>query len=63
MSGGYDVTQPSARRTEESNVELREEAGDWHTFADRFDELEQNIERVLRGKHDQIRLALVGLVA
>ena len=40
-------------------MELREEAGDWHVFADRFDALEHNIERVLRGKHDQIRLVLL----
>ncbi len=44
-------------------MEVREETGDWQIFADRFDALEQNIERVLRGKHDQIRLALVVLVA
>jgi MoxR-like ATPase len=60
---GYDVTQPEASRTEEIGLELREEARDWHAFADRFDALEHNIERVLRGKHDQIRLALVALVA
>jgi MoxR-like ATPase len=44
-------------------VELRHEAGDRNLFADRFDALEQNIERVLRGKHEQIRLALVTLIA
>jgi MoxR-like ATPase len=44
-------------------VELREEARDPHAFVERFDALEQNIERVVRGKHDQIRLALVALVA
>jgi MoxR-like ATPase len=44
-------------------VELRQEAGDWHVFADRFDALERNVERVLRGKHDPIRLALVALIA
>jgi MoxR-like ATPase len=44
-------------------VEVREGARDWQTFADRFGALEQNVERVLRGKHDQIRLALVGLIA
>jgi MoxR-like ATPase len=49
--------------TEANHVELRQEAGDWHVFADRFDALEQNVERVLRGKHEQIRLALVGLIA
>jgi MoxR-like ATPase len=60
---GYDVTQPPAQRIEEIGLELREEARDWHAFADRFEELEHNVERVLRGKHDQIRLALVGLIA
>src|SRR4051812_4514136 len=74
---GYDVTQPSRRtpagrprdaegrleRTEVVVVELREEARDPQAFADRFDALEHNIERVVRGKHEQIRLALVALVA
>ena len=44
-------------------MELREEARDPQAFAERFDTLEHNIERVVRGKHDQIRLALVALVA
>ncbi len=44
-------------------VELREEARDPQAFADRFDALEHNIERIVRGKHDQIRLALVALIA
>ena len=44
-------------------MELREEARDWQAFGDRFDILERNIERVVRGKHDQIRLALVALIA
>ena len=44
-------------------MELREEARDWQSFGDRFQALEDNIEKVVRGKHDQIRLALVGLVA
>jgi MoxR-like ATPase len=44
-------------------VELREEARDPQAFAERFDALEHNIERVVRGKHDQIRLALVALIA
>src|SRR6476659_244741 len=63
---GYDVTQPSqgtAERTEEAVVELREEARDPQAFAERFEALEHNIEHVVRGKHDQIRLALVALVA
>src|SRR5262245_42145607 len=63
---GYDVTQPSlgtSEGTEAVVVELREDARDPQAFADRFDELEHNIERVVRGKHEQIRLALVALVA
>src|SRR5262245_13004094 len=63
---GYDVTQPSrgaAERTEVVVVELREEARDPQVFAERFDALEHNIEGVVRGKHEQIRLALVALVA
>jgi MoxR-like ATPase len=44
-------------------VEVREGARDWAAFADRFTALEHNVELVLRGKHQQIRLALVGLVA
>jgi MoxR-like ATPase len=44
-------------------LELREEARDWQSFGDRFQALGDNIEKVVRGKHAQIRLALVGLVA
>jgi MoxR-like ATPase len=44
-------------------VELREDARDWQEFGDRFTALEQNVEKVVRGKHHQIRLALVALVA
>ena len=50
-------------RTRGFRLELREEARDWQSFGDRFHALEDNIEKVVRGKHDQIRLALVGLVA
>jgi MoxR-like ATPase len=46
-----------------ARVEVREGARDWQAFADRFSALEHNVEKVLRGKHQQIRLALVGLVA
>ena len=66
MQRGYDVTQPTqgtaeptAERTEDVVVELREEARDPQAFAEQFDALEHNIERIVRGKHDQIRLALV----
>ena len=70
MQRGYDVTQPTqgtaeptAERTEDVVVELREEARDPQAFAEQFDALEHNIERIVRGKHDQIRLALVALIA
>jgi MoxR-like ATPase len=36
---------------------------DWRRFAERFHQVEQNVERVVQGKHHEIRLALVGLVA
>jgi MoxR-like ATPase len=44
-------------------VEVRERPQDWKRFADRFHELELNVERVVRGKHQEIRLALVALLA
>jgi MoxR-like ATPase len=44
-------------------VELRDQTRDPQAFAERFDALEHNIERVVRGKREQIRLALVALVA
>ncbi len=44
-------------------MEIQERAHDWETFALRFSEIEANVERVVRGKHDEIRLALVALVA
>ena len=62
MAQGYDGAQPLAR-IRGFRLELREEARDWQSFGDRFQALEDNIEKVVRGKHDQIRLALVGLVA
>jgi MoxR-like ATPase len=46
-----------------ARVDVREGAKDWKAFADQFSALEHNVEKVLRGKHHQIRLALVGLVA
>jgi MoxR-like ATPase len=36
---------------------------EWDWFAGRFGEIQANIERVIQGKHDEIRLALVTLVA
>jgi len=43
-------------------LELREQRG-WDAFATRFHDIEANVERVVRGKHGEIRLALVALVA
>jgi MoxR-like ATPase len=44
-------------------VEQRERSRDWEAFAARFGAIEENVERVVRGKRDEIRLALVALVA
>jgi MoxR-like ATPase len=44
-------------------VEVRERQHDWQGFAERFRLLETNVEKVVRGKHREIRLALVALVA
>jgi MoxR-like ATPase len=44
-------------------VELRERPQDWQRFARRFGEIETNVEKVVRGKHHEIRLALVTMVA
>ena len=44
-------------------VEVRERPQDWQRFAQRFHDIENNVEKVVRGKHAEIRLALVALVA
>ena len=44
-------------------MELRERSPDWSRFAARFRDIEHNVERVVRGKHHEIRLALVALLA
>ena len=44
-------------------MEVRERPQDWQGFAARFRDIEENVERVVRGKHREIRLALVVLVA
>ncbi len=44
-------------------MEIQERSRDWEAFALRFREIEENVERVVRGKHAEIRLALVALVA
>ena len=43
-------------------MELRERSPDWGRFAARFRDIERNVETAVRGKHAEIRLALVGLV-
>jgi len=44
-------------------VELREHTREWEAFGARFRDIEHNVERVVRGKNAEIRLALVALVA
>ena len=44
-------------------MEVEERSQDWTRFAARFHEIETNVERVVRGKHAEIRLALVALIA
>jgi MoxR-like ATPase len=44
-------------------VEVRERPQEWQRFAASFHEIEENVERVVRGKHPEIRLALVALIA
>src|SRR5881409_3878815 len=44
-------------------VEAREKTEAWQRFAERFREVEGNVEKVVQGKHREIRLALVTLVA
>jgi MoxR-like ATPase len=44
-------------------VEVRERPQEWQRFAARFHEIEANVEKVVRGKDREIRLALVALVA
>ena len=44
-------------------MEVRERPQDWQRFAERFTHIERNVERVVRGKDAEIRLALVALIA
>ena len=44
-------------------MEAREQTEEWQRFAERFREIEENVEKVVQGKHREIRLALVTLVA
>jgi MoxR-like ATPase len=47
----------------EVSLEAREKTEAWQRFAERFRDVEGNVERVVQGKHREIRLALVTLVA
>src|SRR5205823_3621167 len=59
-SGGpYDECSAERR----CGLELREQTREWESFGARFRQIEENVERVLRGKNAEIRLALVALVA
>jgi MoxR-like ATPase len=44
-------------------VEAPEPTHDWQRFAQAFHRIEENVERVVQGKHREIRLALVALIA
>jgi MoxR-like ATPase len=44
-------------------LEVRERPQDWQRFAARFSQIERNVEKVVRGKDAEIRLALVALIA
>ena len=44
-------------------MDVRERPQDWRRFADRFNQIQGNVERVVRGKDAEIRLALVALIA
>ena len=44
-------------------MEVREKLPDPRAFAARFRNIEENVEKVVRGKHHEIRLALVALIA
>ncbi len=44
-------------------MDARKGSTDWKRLAGSFQEIERNIERVVQGKHHEIRLALVSLVA
>jgi MoxR-like ATPase len=44
-------------------MEQQKGSTEWQELADAFHEIERNIERVVQGKHREIRLALVSLIA
>jgi MoxR-like ATPase len=47
----------------EGRVEEREPTLGWTTFSERFRQIETNVEKVVQGKHHEIRLALAAMVA
>ncbi|MGH2636575.1 MAG: AAA family ATPase [Actinomycetota bacterium] len=50
-------------RTPEVSLEAREQTSpDWQGFAERFLQIEENVEKVVQGKQREIRLALAALV-
>jgi MoxR-like ATPase len=51
------------RQGPEVGVEAREPTLDWRGFAERFRTIEANVEKVVQGKHREIRLALAALMA
>jgi MoxR-like ATPase len=44
-------------------VEAEREPADWEAFSSRFRDIQANVERVIQGKHGEIRLALITLIA
>jgi MoxR-like ATPase len=46
-----------------AEVDVGEDRVGWEHFVSRFETIEQNIERVVQGKKQEVRLALVALVA
>jgi MoxR-like ATPase len=44
-------------------LEVRSTSQDWRAFASDFRDIANNVEKVVRGKNDEIRLALVALIA
>jgi MoxR-like ATPase len=45
------------------SVDSNRTTGDWGGFASSFSRIADNIERVIQGKHDEVRLSLVCLIA
>jgi MoxR-like ATPase len=55
------MTEP--RAPEEAMEAPQQPTPDWHRFAERFGEIERNVEKVVQGKQREIRLALAALIA